>query len=257
MTQYRTAVLPYAEVVLTHPLTGKALLAARLLDDSTILRLEEVLPAHVQSVREITNIHQALLFELLADRRIELLVHLAAVHDGRATAFLGRDHAEETDACGPAVHVRTLVVIQNALVFRVGSGSMNATADALAGQIAVLRIDFRVHARRHPLEVLRGLQTESAKQDAPMGVQLLCDVLPIVARPIRQVHLIGSGLHHQRKGLVRGYLAFTNGIEMSQVYRFAANCSETLGRRSRSTFHIVHLKSHSATHAGAKLHVSR
>jgi hypothetical protein len=168
MTQDRAATLFYTEVVFADPLTDESLLAARLLDDTPIFRLEEVLPTHVESVREIADIHQTLIFELLADHRIELLIHLAAVDDRRAAAFPGRDDAEETDARRPAVHVRALVVIKDAFVFRVGSGSVDTAPYALAGEIAILCIDFLVHARSDLLKVLRGLKAKSAKQNAAM-----------------------------------------------------------------------------------------
>ena len=138
------------------------------------------------------------------------------------------------------------------LVFRVGSGGVDIAPHALARQVAIFRKNFVVDACRHALEVLRGLQIEPAKQNASMGVQLLRDVFAVVARPIRQIHLIGSGFHDQRQWLVRRHLALADGIEMSQVHGFAANCSETLARRSHSAFHIVHLKSRSCDSCGSE-----
>ena len=65
----------------------KPCLTAGFLDYCTVFGLEKVLPAHIQSIGEVANVHQPLVFELLANRGIELLVHLAAVDNGRAAAF--------------------------------------------------------------------------------------------------------------------------------------------------------------------------
>src|SRR5271157_5955593 len=228
MTQHGAAALFHAKVVLAHPFANEVLFTAGLLDNRTIIGLEKMLPAHIQSIGEIANVHQPQILELTPYLRIKLLIYLAAVHDGRAAAFFSRDHAEEANACGPAVHMRALVVIENALVFGIRSRGVNVATYTFARQVAILGVDFLVYAGRYALEVLGGSQIEAAEENAAVGVQFLCNVFPIVARPVGQIDMHRSRLHHERQRLVWPHLALPDGVELGQVHSFAANGSKSL-----------------------------
>src|SRR6516164_10561376 len=105
MAQDRPAALLDSQIVLAYPFTNKALLMAGFFHNCAISSLEKVLPADVEAVTEVAHIHQAEVFKLFTNHRVELLVHLATINDRRAATFLGRDHAEEANARGPAIHV--------------------------------------------------------------------------------------------------------------------------------------------------------
>src|SRR5580700_587569 len=119
MAQDGTTTLFRAQTIVTAPFAYETLIVAYLLDCRGVLGLKEVLPAHIQSVGEITDVHQALLFKLLPNRGIKPLINFAAIDNRRAATLLGRNHTKKTDAHRPAVHVRTLVVEEYAFVFRI------------------------------------------------------------------------------------------------------------------------------------------
>ena len=68
--------------------------AARL-DHRPIARLEELLPADVHSLDEVTDVHQALLLESLHNRRIEVAEYSPAIEERRFAARLRRLNAKE------------------------------------------------------------------------------------------------------------------------------------------------------------------
>ncbi len=115
--------------------------------------MKETLPAYVQPIGKIAHVHQPQLLELLAHRGIELLENLAAIHNRRTAAFLGREHAEKTDSRRPRIHVRAFVVIQNRLVFGIRRRGINLSRNSLARQIAVLGVNLVVNGSRDPLEL--------------------------------------------------------------------------------------------------------
>src|SRR6266700_2949130 len=166
MAQHAAAALPDAQAIFSVPFGNETLLPACFLHYGAVLGRKETLPAYIQAVREIANVHESEVFKLFPDCRIELLVNLAAVNDRRATAFFRGDHAEETDSRRPGVHVRTLVVVENRFVFRIRSGSVDLSRNTFARQVSIFGVNLVVNGRGNEFEVLRRGDTESAKQDS-------------------------------------------------------------------------------------------
>jgi hypothetical protein len=77
------------------PLALHATCAALILHHRRIAGLEEVLPAHVESGREVSHVEQSQALEPLADIRGERFVEPAAIHDRRGAALHGGLYAEE------------------------------------------------------------------------------------------------------------------------------------------------------------------
>src|SRR6185503_12155258 len=138
MTQNATAFLFHAEAVFSIPLGNESLLVAGFFHYGSLFGLEKTLPADVQPVGEIADVHQSHLLEFVAHRRIELPVDLTTIHHRRTAAFRGRDDAEETDSSRPGIHVRALVVVQNGLVCWIGRGGVDLSRDAFAWQVPIL-----------------------------------------------------------------------------------------------------------------------
>src|SRR4051794_13587263 len=101
VAEYRAAPLHDAQIVLAPPLAGSAGVAACFFDYRAVLGSEEALPAHIQALAEVANVHEPLLFELTAYLGIETLVHLAAVHHRSGATLPGNGEAEKVDAAGP------------------------------------------------------------------------------------------------------------------------------------------------------------
>src|SRR5271157_5517080 len=78
MAQHRAATLTNPQVVVANPFTGDSLLPALFLDSRAVISLKEMLPAHVEAVSEVADVHQALLLELLANLGFKPVVDLAA-----------------------------------------------------------------------------------------------------------------------------------------------------------------------------------
>src|SRR3954451_24757394 len=81
-----------------------------------IVSLKKTLPAHIQLIGKVANVHQTLPLESIANVWIELLINLPAIDDRRFTTTLGRFHAIKPNPHGPAVHVRALIMKENSLL---------------------------------------------------------------------------------------------------------------------------------------------
>src|SRR5215213_7300725 len=104
----------------------------------SIVSLKKTLPAHIQLIGKVTNVHQTLVLESIANVWIQLLIDLPAIHDGCFTAALSRLDAIKPNPHGPAMHVRALIVKKNSLVRRVGRRGINLPTLFFARQIAVV-----------------------------------------------------------------------------------------------------------------------
>ena len=196
MSQNAATTLPHAQTVFSIPFGNKALLPAGFLNYGAIFGRKESLPADIKTVGEIANVHQAEIFEFFPDRRIKLLVNLAAINNGSATAFLRGDHAEEADSRRPGVHMRTLVVIENRLVLGIWSGGVDLAGNAFTRQVTIFSVNFVVNRSRHALKILRCREAESAEQDAAMQVKFAVYVVAIVSRPVGEIHFIGRRFYN-------------------------------------------------------------
>src|SRR5262249_13001323 len=75
-----------------------------------VVGLEEILPANVETGREVADVQQFLLLKPLEEIGGQRLVNLAAVNDRRLAALVSHRDAIEELAHGPAMHVRAFVV---------------------------------------------------------------------------------------------------------------------------------------------------
>src|SRR5215212_9029754 len=112
--------LANTQAILVLPLEVDCRPAAVLFNLRSIVSLEKTLPAHIQLIGKVANVHQPLPLELIANVWIEVLIHLTTIDDGRFTAALGRRYAIKPDPHRPAMHVRTLVMKKNSFLRRVG-----------------------------------------------------------------------------------------------------------------------------------------
>src|ERR1044071_443014 len=95
------------QTLLVLPLELDCRPAAVLFNFCAIVGLKKTLPAHIELIGKVANVHQALALEPIANVRIELLIDLPAIDDRRSPATLGRLDAIKPDQHGPAMHVRT------------------------------------------------------------------------------------------------------------------------------------------------------
>src|SRR5215217_7453005 len=130
--------LANTQTVFVLPLEVDCSPAAVLFHFRSILSLKKTLPAHIQLVSKVTNVHQTLVLESIANVWIELLIDLPAIHDGCFTAALSRLDAIKPNPHGPSIHVRALIVKKNSLVRRVGRRGINLSTLFFARQIAVV-----------------------------------------------------------------------------------------------------------------------
>ena len=176
-------------------------------------------------------------------------INLAAIHDRGAPALLGSHHAEEADARGPCIHVRTFVVIQNGFVFGIGSRSVNLSGNTFAGQVTILRVNFFVDGGGHAFELLRRGKCESAEQNSAVLMQFGIDVVAIISCPIGEVYLVGRRLDHERQRLIVAKHAFADWIEMRKINGFAPDGANRLFSRN-GVFHKSPLNNGRGTYLG-------
>ncbi len=153
-----------AQVACCGPFARHSTLGTGALDDAAIVGLEEVLPADVDSGHEVTDVRQSFALELLEDRGIEQLQHLAAIEDGRGAPFLGNNDGEEELPQREARQVRAI-------------GTDGA---------------------RDGLELLDLGETETAEQDRAMAAQPLFDLIAVRSRPRGKIHTGAAGADDER-----------------------------------------------------------
>ena len=142
MTSNSLADLSDAQTVVPCPFASHAGLRACGFDFVAVIGVKELLPADVESRREITHVHQALFFEFLQDLRIHLARDFAAIRDRCGPALLRRQRAVEINLLRPARHVRALIMIENHFVGRVRSGLVDFADYAFARKVAILGEEF-------------------------------------------------------------------------------------------------------------------
>ncbi|MNM47352.1 hypothetical protein D3C81_583150 [compost metagenome] len=188
-------------VVQPAPLDTRRLATA--LDIRTRVGLEKMLPGHVQLVGESTYVEQALVLETLAQECGQALIHLPAIDHRGGTANRRRQFTEEQLFARPAVLVGTFVVEEDHLLLRIRRGAVGVLAAFLLRQVTVLAIQPRLHSLGEGLEVLRGLQAETAEQNAAMSHQFAFDLGTVLHHPVGQAHTGIDRFDQQRKGLPR------------------------------------------------------
>jgi hypothetical protein len=213
--QHAATALTRAQPILADPFTAGSMPSAVFLDHTGIIGLKEVPPAYVKALAKIAYIHQTLVLECVADRRIDLLIDTPAVDNGRTATVPGGEHAEEADARRPTVHVGGFVVVQDRLVLGIRGRGVNLAPNAFAGQIAIVAEELFAGGRGDALESGWRCNIEAAEQDAAVQVKLLVDVFPIVTRPVGKVDLLDARCHDQRERLILRQLTFTYRTELT------------------------------------------
>src|SRR5215212_6551499 len=130
--------LANAQTVLILPLEVDRSPATVIFNFCSVVSLKKTLPAHIQLIGKVTNVHQTLVLESIANVWIELLIHLPAIDDGRLTAAHSRLDTIKPDPHGPAMHVRALIVKKNSLFRRIGRRGINFSTLFFARQVAVV-----------------------------------------------------------------------------------------------------------------------
>src|SRR5215212_1726853 len=130
--------LANTQTVLVFPLEVHARPAAVLFNFRSIVSLKKTLPAHIQLIRKVANVHQTLALESIANFWIDVLIDVPAIDDRRFTAALRRLDAVKPDQHGPAVHVRTLIMKKNSLFRRIRRRGINLSSLFFARQIAIV-----------------------------------------------------------------------------------------------------------------------
>src|SRR5215212_3296218 len=130
--------LANTQTVFVLPLEVDCSPAAVLFNFQSIVSLKKTLPAHIQLIGKVANVHQTLALESIANVWIEVMVDLAAIDDRGFTAALRRLDAIEIDQHGPAMHVRTLIMKKNSLFRRIRRRGINLSTLFFARQVTVV-----------------------------------------------------------------------------------------------------------------------
>src|SRR5215510_14340606 len=102
-----------SEAILPLPLKLDPCISAVLFYFAPLVRFEEVLPAHVEVVGKVSDIHDSALFEPLSNLSVDSFIHFAAVHDRSFASGLCSLDTMEPLLQWPLVHVGTFVVKQD------------------------------------------------------------------------------------------------------------------------------------------------
>src|SRR5919112_1807408 len=88
MFDYCGRKLPNAQAVIVLPVKLYGSPAAVVFHLGAIVGLKKPLPANIQSIREVADIHQAFALKSLTNARLQLTVNLPAIDDRRFTTGL-------------------------------------------------------------------------------------------------------------------------------------------------------------------------
>jgi hypothetical protein len=96
---------PGAEVISVTPLKLDRGFPAVLFDYFFVTRVEETLPAYVETLDVISDVHQLLRGESLPDSGVERLIDFPAIDKRRFSTLLSGLETQEPDFHGPSVQV--------------------------------------------------------------------------------------------------------------------------------------------------------
>src|SRR5215208_1681655 len=102
MFDYCGTKLPNPQAVIVFPLKLYGGSAAVVFHLGAIVGLKKPLPANIQSVGKVADIHQAFAFKSLTNARLQLTVNLPAIDERRFTTALRSFHTIEPNQHRPA-----------------------------------------------------------------------------------------------------------------------------------------------------------
>src|SRR5215217_8567082 len=193
MLDDRRGKLANAQTIGVSPLKIDGSPAAIIFYFRSIVSLKEALPTHVQSIREVTNVHQSFSLESIANPRIQFTVDLPAVDNWRFPATLGRLDTVKPDQHRPAMHVGALVMKKNSFRGWIRRRAVNFSTHFRSRQIAVVAKQISTDSLSKVLKLNCGIYSEAPKKQSAVFQQIGFNKLFISTRPLPQIDIVCLG----------------------------------------------------------------
>ena len=203
MPDHRRAARAGLQRLLVQPVPLAAGSGQSFFDLSAAIRLEKVLPAHIQSRHKSTHIQQPPGFKFIHQIRRQSLQHLAAIDDGRGATHARRQLAEKPLLARPALQMGTFIVVEDHLPLGIGRRTVDIAPAFFFRQVTVAAVQFGFYGFDKRFELPGRSQPEITKQNRRMPAQRRLDKLALAFGPGGRIEIGAARLDDQRQGLLR------------------------------------------------------